>query len=572
MALKIEATTFESPTSNGNQDVTIGGFGTVSAAMILGINSENGTVETIGTAYDGLGLMVSFMDGTNSRSMAMASGHNVGTTDTSRSLQSLAVDQISETSGTALGTATATFIANGVRLAWGDTPEAHRYILVLIGGTDVTNVAVGTISNNTSHNLGFRPDVVLAGTHGDSLTTRTGIAIQSFGAAVDDGANTERLTVVDSVDGAAAGDPDVYVDTGDSLSQLFSGTQNWAANITIDADGFDTDNVMGGDDGIYLAIKGIANISLATYTTPTSTGNDVITGVGFQPDFLLMSLTNAASIDAVESNNVFGVMYGIADGTNEWCANVAEEQGADPTNNQSKITASIVDLPDDNGAQLCVGALASFDADGFTINYSTADGAARKGWVLSIAGAAGTDYDLTAPDAVDFLDANSNIIDLILTAPDVVDFSDVASNIIDLLVTAPDGVKLSDVDSHLIDLLITSPDGIELSDANSNLIDLLLTTTEGVELSDVAGSIVDYVLTHIDGVSLNDIFTSVEGVTFDLTAADGINLSDIFVSTEVDDGMFILFSLRKGAIRLTLKKPVINFTEQKPDIDFTKET
>ncbi len=390
MALKIETAAFTSPTANGAQDVTIAGFGTPKAALIFAINAHNQADEPIDQICADGNFMVGFTDGTNERAMAVAgNGTGAETSDESRAGRNSRLAVQLERSVVDGYASFNSWITDGVRINWGGTPKERKYILVLFGGGDLLNVAVGTISNNTSHNLGFRPDVVFAGTVGYTLTSADGAneanTILSLGVVVDDGANTERLVAISAEDGQTTTDTCAMVDTNDSLSQIYNGSQSWGANLTIDADGFDTDSTMGSDEGIYLALRFSADVDvhLGTLTTPTTTGTDAVTGVGFEPKALFVAMTNVTAIDSVQSGLGFG--FGVAaQGESEYSANIANEHNQAATDAQCELAGTVIDLPDDDGVGLAKAGVDSWDSDGFTLNYTTAPGTARYGWYLAI--------------------------------------------------------------------------------------------------------------------------------------------------------------------------------------------
>lgn len=381
----IAQTTFLSLGAVGTQDVTIAGFGTPTAVIVLGIKSGT-TSEDIGTAYDGASFNIGFFDGTNARVAATEGKHGATGGDGSRSMVEGVIDQVVTSADPILsiGTATAAFITDGVRLTWsGSGPEVHRYILILIRG--LANVVVGDAIGVNSNNLGFRPDVIFVATPGINYPERVDASVLSFGCVVDDGSNTERSLQMSCADGPSPTANTLILDTSDSVGQVYNGAQNWAGNLTIDADGFDT-NTLDVDEIIYLALQFDADVSfsLGTYAIPTATGAASISGLGFQPGFLMLALSNVNVADTVRAADVYGFGIGFAVGDDEYFVGEAEEDAVNPSNTQSKITATIVDLPHDDGTQLAVASFTSFDAGGFTLNYSTAPAAARYGWYLAI--------------------------------------------------------------------------------------------------------------------------------------------------------------------------------------------
>ncbi|MCG8432749.1 MAG: hypothetical protein MJA83_01810, partial [Gammaproteobacteria bacterium] len=110
-----------------------------------------------------------------------------------------------------------------------------------------------------------------------------------------------------------------------------------------------------------LAFKG-------TFTTPATTGPDAVTGVGFTPKAILLwgvpATDEAVNADACH-------WFGMTDGTNDKTVSMSSEDAA--INGRRDLDESnclsILDTPSDT--PVAVASLASFDADGFTLNYSS---------------------------------------------------------------------------------------------------------------------------------------------------------------------------------------------------------
>ena len=101
--------------------------------------------------------------------------------------------------------------------------------------------------------------------------------------------------------------------------------------------------------------------------TASSTGSLAITGVGFQPklvEFITMSVT---------SSTVGYGGWGAADGTTQFATAMYSEQGVDDSgrNVADKCMLAITT----NAVVIWDAEFTSFDADGFTINVTTRDGA-----------------------------------------------------------------------------------------------------------------------------------------------------------------------------------------------------
>ena len=122
---------------------------------------------------------------------------------------------------------------------------------------------------------------------------------------------------------------------------------------------------------------------IGTLTSPTSTGNDSVTGTGFQPEALLSSLIYAATVDAAHSDMSF--CSGASDATQDSAHSMESEDAQGTSDTSSYSDAKIINLRDENGAEDVTATVSSFDSDGFTRNYTAVNVAARKGWDLALA-------------------------------------------------------------------------------------------------------------------------------------------------------------------------------------------
>lgn len=135
--------------------------------------------------------------------------------------------------------------------------------------------------------------------------------------------------------------------------------------------------VIGGDD--------LTDVSLLEFATPVTTGNEAYTGVGFQPDaifFLNSVLTNEG--DTGVAGGYIG--YGATDGVNQAALGVSTlDNVAASLVNQLQLTSACIALPHNNGT-LYQASIVSLDSDGFTVNYSVVNAAARRCFALCLKG------------------------------------------------------------------------------------------------------------------------------------------------------------------------------------------
>ena len=108
-------------------------------------------------------------------------------------------------------------------------------------------------------------------------------------------------------------------------------------------------------------------VASGAFITPGATGGFSVTGVGFQPK-ALMVWTSGSSGPAAEPN--FHFSQGFTDGTNQFYAALASKNDAVSLQRRQDVD-DLLAIFDDPGMTLSVHArLTSFDADGFTLNFS----------------------------------------------------------------------------------------------------------------------------------------------------------------------------------------------------------
>ena len=391
MAFTAEITTFTSPTSDGNQDITIEGFGTPKAAIVLGIHSENGSAETVDTVYAHVAGMVGWTDGTSDRSSAWTSEDAQANSDTHRAQQDELITQLDAVGQAIQGTAVfGSWITDGIRITWSGTPEEHTYILVLLGGTDISNVTSGDHTGNTA--LGYRPDLILTMAGGAAFET-TNVHHMACVGAVWDLSDTQFSLNVTAEDDQLVADCDTYLDSDNGANQLYNSAISWSESYSIQDTGFNSSGISGDEVGhLALMFGGDTLVKIGLFDTATSTGTDAITGVGFQPAIVMLATSLATANDTVTASN--GASIGWAIDSAEYSLSWADENDATTMNTQTEIASSVIDLPDGDGSALCKATIASMDSDGFTLNYATADGTARKGFYVAIGAVAAGGGDI----------------------------------------------------------------------------------------------------------------------------------------------------------------------------------
>jgi hypothetical protein len=122
------------------------------------------------------------------------------------------------------------------------------------------------------------------------------------------------------------------------------------------------------------------SVYVGTFDTGTGTGDVAVTGVGFQPQVVIMTMQENGN-GADGKMMALGVM---GDDGNEWSIDGSQDNGVGNADTGGDLnTANVLVLRLDNGNLDGVASFSSMDSDGFTVNISNAFGATR--WVGFIA-------------------------------------------------------------------------------------------------------------------------------------------------------------------------------------------
>lgn len=146
--------------------------------------------------------------------------------------------------------------------------------------------------------------------------------------------------------------------------------------VSFDADGF-TLNYSTVGAGLfyiihYLALGGsdITNAYVSNFTMPAATGNYPITGVGFQPDFVLGCTVNTTAV--ANSTHLHHHLFAFKSPTQRGCASVRGRNSISPT--QTAVyqrTDKALSVISSTSDVLIEADHVSMDADGFTLNFPT---------------------------------------------------------------------------------------------------------------------------------------------------------------------------------------------------------
>jgi hypothetical protein len=391
--VKFEPVRTTIPTSGTTLDITISGFGNVQSA--ISISSCASTNDTQAADAE---IQYGFLDrqGTPAEASVMMSSIDAqATSDTQRNrLSTDFINSITTSGAVDYQLSFNSWITDGVRLNIDTNPSTATLLtVIIIGGADVANNYAGEINLSTVTTKidvtspGFEPDLVLFASACLGATSDNN-ALISLGIAHNDGLDTQGCISLGDQNGAATTNFISIIRNNRILSEVGASSEAWNTTISdFDSSGFSVQSSVstGSDRCIYLALKFNNNpgISLDFIDGPTSTGDHVITDVGFKPSFMLAFMSDNTSINTVDNNGPDGFAIYAADATNEYSMAYASQDNVGTSVCKSNNADSIHDFTG-AAASSHVGSLSSFDNTGFTLNFTTAPGTARKWAVLTI--------------------------------------------------------------------------------------------------------------------------------------------------------------------------------------------
>lgn len=273
---------------------------------------------------------------------------------------------------------------------------------VAIGGTDLTNANVGTtsmftaIGNSAVTGVGFQPDAVLLLAN-NRTTVLNAVPAASGSPAINRGFMVGGATPSQGSIGWGARDAQTAVIHG----SVFSATRfnilrrnliDVAATcVSMDTDGFTMNaSATGGATSVsWLALKGgqykVGNITQPIAGTPPFTTG--YTGVGFIPTGLILTSGNSIAADNIVSTlgTAGGATFSVGAASAStargsiWGGMTAATVDANMNNDATKVIRLAYNSSATAVTTAAVADLSTFDADGFTLNWTTrADAVARR--------------------------------------------------------------------------------------------------------------------------------------------------------------------------------------------------
>lgn len=404
MALSVKVGSFNTGTTTANVDVTCG---FQPKFVIFWWSGRTETIDTQGeqTQRRGIGFGAQSLSG---RSICNHAVHAAATSDT-QSAQSDTACVLSVSTAVAIDgagdlAALANWPADGFRFTPSDAfPISLRVHFLAIGGTDITDFALGTFQLSTTTGtfdittVGFQPDCVLLTGGADAVAPPVAQTWATFvmGAAVSGAAADQAMLMCLSEDAANSSNTSKYCLTGEVLANVTSDPMTTTVRASFSSflsNGFRLNLLETGGAGfdfyyMYLAFKG-GNPKLVNFTTRTDTTNFDVTTTGITPSAALFVSHCAAqsTADVPQAGDEWSI--GAATGSTERAAHGVLEKDAAPTIdmgtqvshdrcyvNQSTATTIVTEGEMD---------VVSFSSGKMTLNMPDADPAANFVWSLVV--------------------------------------------------------------------------------------------------------------------------------------------------------------------------------------------
>lgn len=281
-------------------------------------------------------------------------------------------------------------------ISWSVDPddwEAARLTLAdIIEGsspTTGTSVFVGSFAINTSTGnqaitgVGFLPKAVMfigCNVNGNGNLAN---ATHFFGAATS--ATKRWVCASDFADAVTTSTASNYFSSAKCITSFSTGTTiSYAADfVSMDSDGF-TINVTtapGATKTIYYAAFGGASVNAKAdiFDAAAATGAQAFSGVGFTPELVMFSNTISNTTEGSIAGSRFGIGAAL-DSTHRWLNAFSGTTGSTPqlaARDQFTNKCFGRFVP---GGTAVLADFVSMDADGFTLNFTTAGNAPRSGY------------------------------------------------------------------------------------------------------------------------------------------------------------------------------------------------
>lgn len=402
MTDKVVVARFQANTVVGDQDFTTTKLGGLVPKGILVFYGASVGVGASPDAFFGYGAASS---PTQRWTLSGASEDGQASTDCARVHASDAVIKVLEPgTTTVLGEADfVSFITNGARLNWSNAPSlAAEILVVFFAGPDVECHADSHAATDglVITSPGFLSTMVFSSANNDFDSGGSGL-IAGLGWQDAQATPDRRGQCITEESGVASGEPYLQIRNDRAAIALNepNGGLDYAGHYdTFTASGF-TARLSSSDTAAmsFFAVR-MPNVSVnvGDIDTPNSSGDFPVATVGFKPQIVLMGMNNATARNSITSGNNGGTMgFGIFDAADQFAYSGQIEDGSATTDTQSDFETAAATMPSHNGGTLFVGSAVSFDALGFTLNFTSQPTGIRRWFYLAIQEAPAVETDVT---------------------------------------------------------------------------------------------------------------------------------------------------------------------------------
>lgn len=539
--IKIAVTRYTLGTTTGNKDITISGFGTPKAAMFIFSRGATDDTAYTGAARFGVG----FTDGTTDYCFGVVSLDNSASGDSAREYYAGVIDEI-WTNGASARATFNSWITDGVRINVSDAPSANCLVtVILFGGSDLS-VDVGTLTMNGTSAVdvtgpGFEPDLVFLGCIGDDNTSLSTNLYTSFGVAVNDGSDTQRVTKIYSDDGAATMNCIASVQSDAAVGQGANDSFTWDGTVgSFDSSGFSVTGDLSGNTDIvmYMAINlGGGEASLFTTTWPTS-GNYAETTPGFTPIFgMINSVVGVSTINSITTSGVWGWSLAAFDDSNIYTVNAVDEDGLG-TSDTATMSSDQLRILDVDQSNEVIASSYAFDSDGWDFTLSTNPASAFLGWGLAIGAGGGATVSGSITESAAAADACAATVIKAASQAESVSVSDALTAILTALANLTESATPGDAIGAVKITQASQSESATVADAQSAQAVLSAAIAESVTAGDLqvvvitTNASVSESATPADSQSANAI--AVAQVLESAVPADAVAASKITQATQAE--------------------------------------
>jgi hypothetical protein len=274
-----------------------------------------------------------------------------------------------------------------------DLPPAPGAVFAVGSFVKLTTTGAQTVA----HTLGDVPKALILWTTGKTNETESAGFLYGFGASDGTATYSVGISSQDNVATTAtsrrmAQKAITLVQGGEILVAEADLTSRTASDFALNWTTNDAQPIV----VHYLAIGGPqVTAKMAEWVAPTATGNKAITGIGFRPETVLHFYAGAAYTGPVGTstfNGIFGLGAMDKNG-GQWSTQVTAWDAVNPsqTTRGQQTNAAIFMYADGSSAAITKKAsFVSMDADGFTVNFTTANSNAGLICSLALAGVKAT--------------------------------------------------------------------------------------------------------------------------------------------------------------------------------------